>query len=73
MDESALADFIAAFLVAIGPSVDGSDRHSKVDWETLVSRGLLQLKPAAFEPLEEDLLPLDQQTEEHILRPYPSV
>jgi hypothetical protein len=77
MDEGALADFIAAFRLSIerseNPPADGSDHQSEVDWTALVSRSLLQLKPATFELLEEDRLPPDQQSEEHILRPYPSV
>ena len=77
VDVRALAAFVDAFRVSIklpGSSpAEGSDHGSVVDWESLISLGLLQLKPDAFEPLEEDILPIDEQTEEQILRPYPSV
>jgi hypothetical protein len=77
VDVPALAAFVDAFRLSITLPVsspgEGSDRDSAVDWEALISLGLLQLKPDAFEPLEEDTLPIDEQTEEQILRPYPSV
>jgi hypothetical protein len=77
LDVGALAAFVDAFRVSIELSAsnpaDGSVHWSTVDWETSISRALLQLKPDAFEPLEEDSLPLHEQTEEQILRPYPSV
>ena len=77
VDVPALAAFVDAFRLSIKLPVsspgEGSDCDSAVDWETLISLGLLQLKPDAFEPLEEDTLPIDEQTEEQILRPYPSV
>jgi hypothetical protein len=76
MDTQALAKFIDAFRASIDSwaQIPGDgDRRSEVDWDTLISLGLLQLKPAAFETPEEDLLPPEQQTEKQTLRPYPSV
>jgi hypothetical protein len=77
MDNEALDRFIDAFRLSIQSSPElrgnGRDHHSAVDWETLISLGLLQLKPAVFVAPEEDCLPADEQTEAQTLRPYPSV
>ena len=77
MDDESLVKFVDAFRLSIESaanlSVDSSQQRSDVDWEKLLSRGLLQLKPEFFDIPEEDRLPLDEQTQEQALRPYPSV
>ncbi len=77
IDDESLLKFIDTFRLATESSaiipVDGGDHRCVVNWEMLLSLGLLQLKPAAFETPAEDCLSFDEQTEEQILRPYPSV
>ena len=77
MDEELLVKFVDAFRLSIeSPAnlpTDGSHQCSDSDWEELLSQGLLQLRPAAFDVPEEDYLPLDEQTQEQALRAYPSV
>ena len=77
IDDESLVKFIDTFRLTTESSaiipVDGGDHRCVVDWEMLLSLGLLQLKPAAFETPAEDRLSFDEQTEEQTLRPYPSV
>jgi hypothetical protein len=77
MDEVSLLRFVDAFRASVASSanvpIDGSHEFSGLNWKELLSQGLLQLKPATFDIPDEDLLPLDEQTQEQALRPYPSV